>query len=379
MTGLTAPPAPGRLGSPIQPAALLSYLGQLDAWVGGRRAELASLDAEIVASGLHADLTPDMALSLALWQSVKNRYDLLLLNWDSGRVGPAETERMSSLIWGRLDTGGSPISQLSGMAVSLPEACRLSDALAAQLRTRLNLDPTIEAQAGRLRDLRAQLERIRDQIQLEPPASQASALAAANQLAARLAELEQKRQRGGDVGGLLGPLEIDAAHQERDLIVGAAQRRENRDLLARAREVTEELAAREQALTRLVGATIATVSPAPKYAVPDLAALGPIPNTRPALEAYLARLEQVGRAMQLVQDAYGSALAEHDQVAGLLQVLGVKADTLGLAEDRELADLLGLITRVLARKPAPMPVVRQLVAAVQTQIDWLSADGRGVH
>ncbi|MBK8459708.1 MAG: hypothetical protein IPL43_05495 [Micropruina sp.] len=186
MSSLTAPSAPGAIGSPIQPAALLDYLGQLDSWLGGRRAELDALDAEILNAGQQAALTPDMALSLALWQSVKNRYDLLLVTWDSGRVGPAETERMASLIWGRLDTSGSQVAQLSGMAVSLPEACRLSDALAAQLRSRLNLDPTIEAQANRLRDLKAQLERIRDQLQLEPAAARTSALTTAQQLALRL-------------------------------------------------------------------------------------------------------------------------------------------------------------------------------------------------
>ncbi|MBK8459709.1 MAG: hypothetical protein IPL43_05500 [Micropruina sp.] len=189
--------------------------------------------------------------------------------------------------------------------------------------------------------------------------------------------MEQKRQRGGDVGGLLGPLEIEAARFERDLIVGAAQRRENRDLLNRARELTAELSAREDVLTQLVSRTVASVSPAPKYAVPDLSALGAIPNTRAALEAHLARLDQVGRALQRVQDAYGSALAEHGQTAGLLDGLRLKAQALGFAEDAEFAALTEVISRFLSREPAPMPVLRHLMAAAQAHLEWLGHNRGG--
>ncbi|QLQ15889.1 MAG: hypothetical protein HZY73_09790 [Micropruina sp.] len=350
---------------------MLAYLGALDAWIAGRRSELGALDAEILANPGYAPLTSDMALSMALWQAVKNRYDLLLVTWDSGRVGPAECERLSSLIWGRLDTTSSN-AQLGGMSVSLPEACRLSDALVAQLRTRLNLDPAGEQQVSRLRDLRAQLERIRDQIRAEPPPSPQAAAAQVAQLAARVEDLSARRERGGDIGGLLGPLEIDAARYERDLIVGGAQRRENRDVLARARELQADLAVREQALRQLVDKTVAAVSPAPKYAVPDVAALGPMPNTRSGLDGYVAKLAQVGKAMQVVQDAYGHALAERDQLVAFVDALVVKASALGHADDPDFTDLTGLARRLLDRTPAPIVVVRQVVAAGQAQLDWLS-------
>lgn len=371
MSPVTAPQAPGKLGVAVQPQAMLAYLGALDAWIAGRRSELGALDAEILANPGYAPLTSDMALSMALWQAVKNRYDLLLVTWDSGRVGPAECERLSSLIWGRLDTTSSN-AQLGGMSVSLPEACRLSDALVAQLRTRLNLDPAGEQQVSRLRDLRAQLERIRDQIRAEPPPSPQAAAAQVAQLAARVEDLSARRERGGDIGGLLGPLEIDAARYERDLIVGGAQRRENRDVLARARELQADLAVREQALRQLVDKTVAAVSPAPKYAVPDVAALGPMPNTRSGLDGYVAKLAQVGKAMQVVQDAYGHALAERDQLVAFVDALVVKASALGHADDPDFTDLTGLARRLLDRTPAPIVVVRQVVAAGQAQLDWLS-------
>lgn len=374
MSPATSPAAPGRLNEPVQPQAIVGYLSELDAWVAARRSELAAIDAEIMGRKLAA-LTADMQLSLALWQAVKSRYDLLLVTWDSGRVGPAECARLSSLIWGRLDTGAAPSTQLAGMAVSLPEACRLSDALVAQLRQKLNLDPNAEQLARRLRDLRAQLERIREQVTLEPPTSQPAAAAQVAQLAARVGELEGKRERGGDIGGQLGPLEIDAARYERDLIVGGARRREARDALARARELTDDLTAREQALRQLVANTIAAVSPAPKYAVPDVAALGPVPNTRQAIDAYLERLGQVSRAMQVVQDAYSGALAEREAQLALVAALRVKAEALGFGTDADLTALTAQSERLLQRRPAPLAVTRQLLPAAQAMLDWLAEGG----
>lgn len=374
MSAVSAPAAPGRLNEPVQPQQMVGYLSELDAWTAARRSELAALDAEILGRKLSA-LTPDMQLSLALWQAVKSRYDLLLITWDSGRVGPAECARLSSLIWGRLDTGATPSAQLAGMAVSLPEACRLSDALVAQLRQKLNLDPNAEQLARRLRDLRAQLERIREQIALEPPASAPAASAQLQQLAVRLTDLEGKRERGGDIGGLLGPLEIDAARYERDLIVGGARRRENRDALARARELTDELTAQEQALRQLVAKAVAEVTPAPKYAVPDVAALGPVPNTRAAIDAHLARLGQVSRALQVVQDAYAGVLAERDAQASLLEALSVKANALGHGDDPDFVALVDSARRLLARRPAPLAVVRQLLPAAQALLDALGEAG----
>lgn len=373
MSAVSAPAAPGRLNEPVQPQQMVGYLSELDAWTAARRSELAALDAEILGRKLSA-LTPDMQLSLALWQAVKNRYDLLLVTWDSGRVGPAECARLSSLIWGRLDTGASPSAQLAGMAVSLPEACRLSDALVAQLRQKLNLDPNAEQLARRLRDLRAQLERIREQIALEPPASAPAASAQLQQLAVRLTELEGKRERGGDIGGLLGPLEIDAARYERDLIVGGARRRENRDALARARELTDELTAQEEATRQLVAKAVAEVTPAPNYAVPDVAALGPVPNTRAAIDAHLARLVQVGKALQVVQEAYSGVLAERDAQTALVGALRVKAQALGHAGDPDFAALMDTTGRLLARRPAPLAVVRQLLPAAQALLDALAEE-----
>lgn len=370
-----APVAPGKLGTPLALNEAVGYLEALGRWVEERRRELDALDQAIIASPQSRSLTKDMVLSLSLWQAVKSRYDLLLATWDSGRVAARELERMAALIWGRLDDtlpdSGSPTASsaaLSGLSVSLPEACQLSDALAGQLRSRLALDPAADQAAGRLRQLRAQLERLRDQVSLEPAAAQSQLRARVDDMAGRTAALVEKVERGGDVGGLLGPLEVQAATMERDLIVENTKRRQNRDKLGRVKELLEALTLRQQALTDLVTKTVHTVTPAPKYAVPNIEALGPLPNRASELDAYLARLTQVSNAMQVVQEAYGKALDSHAALVGELDALRGKAAVVGAGDDADLTDLAALAQRVLDRTPARVDVARHLLDAYGTAL-----------
>src|SRR4029079_12104151 len=148
-------------------------------WRDQRRAELDRLDEAALADPEPDAFTADILLSMALWKAVADRHDLLLATWDSGRVGVRERERLATLVWGRLDTSLDP--RLAGaatsngvpgsgsaLAVSLPEACRLSDALASSLRVRLSVDPADADVTARVRSLRAQGERIRDLTAAEP-------------------------------------------------------------------------------------------------------------------------------------------------------------------------------------------------------------------
>lgn len=368
MTVLTAPRAPGRLGQPIDPSAASTYLMALGDWRDARKSELDDLDAAALRSARAEELGRDMSLSMALWKAVADRYELLMATWDSGRVGAVERERLSALIWGSMEAAGDLSGQLS---VSLPEACRLSDALAGQLRVRLSLDPAAGRSAERIRDLRAQLERIRDQVGLEPVTVRDRAEAALAKLHRRVDEVADKHQRGGDVGGLLGPLEGDAATMERDLIVAAGNRHKARDLVQRARETRADLINTEMALRQIVQRCVQTVTPAPKYAVPDVEAVGPVPNTAAALKPYLARLDQVGRAMALAQQAYTKCLADHDQLTGRLEGYGAKAEALGLSEDADLARLAEYASEVLSRRPCPLPLAGGLVDLHQAHLTLL--------
>jgi len=312
-----------------------------------------------------------------------------MATWDSGRVGQAERERLSTLIWGRLDATLDPAlaqrpdvpSSSGALAVSLPEAMRLSDALAASLRARLSLDPADADVTSRVRQLRAQLERLRDLVGAEPPGTTDTASRKLAKLDARLGELVDKARRGADVGGLVGPFEADAARMERDLIVGSATRAEAARDVTRAGELRTELEARGAAIRDLASRCVATVDPAPKLAVPDVAALGPVPQTAAEVGAYLARLATVSRALNLAQAAYASAMGERDELYGRLEAYAVKAarisgggstgqagDSHTAGTDDDLGELFRRAREVLDARPADIARARALVAAYQAYL-----------
>ncbi|KRB77179.1 hypothetical protein ASE01_10570 [Nocardioides sp. Root190] len=364
----TAPVAPGKLGDALDPAAVQTYLGELDTWIRVRRTELDELDAAAISAGRGGELTGDMSLALALWKATADRYQLVFATWDGGRVLRQERERISALIWGRLD-GATELP--GGLAVSLPEAGRLCDALTGQLRTRLALVPGADESAARVRALRAQLERIRDQVGLEPANDRDGAIATLAGLMGRLQGVTAKAERGGDVGGMLGPLESEATTFERDLIVGNARRRDARSQILSARELRADLEARSAALSKLVDTCIATVDPAPRYAVPDVALLGPVPVTPDEIGPYLQRLDRVSQAMEVVQHAYSDALEEHTQLVGLLDAYAAKARAARVADRPDLVESERAARGLLERRPCPMAVARQLVTTYQT---WLAKE-----
>ncbi len=365
---VTSPIAPGKLGDALDPAAIQTYLADLDGWLRARRSELSELDQAALGAGRGGELAGDMSLALALWKAFSDRYQLVFATWDGGRVLQQERERISALIWGRLD-GATELP--GGLAVSLPEAGRLCDALTGQLRTRLALVPGADESAARVRDLRAQVERIRDQVGLEPANSRDAAVATLAGLMSRVADVVARAERGADVGGLLGPLEADATTFERDLIVGNARRRDARDQVITARELRADLEAREAALEKLAATCVATVDPAPRYAVPDVEALGPVPVTPEEIGPYLQRLDRVSQALEIAQHAYADALEEHVQLVGLLEAYAAKARAAGVADHPDLVESERAARAVLERSPAPMAVARQLVTTYQT---WLAKE-----
>jgi hypothetical protein len=366
---VTAPVAPGRMGEALDARAAQVYVDELGRWRDGRRGELDELDKAALQAATGSSATGDILLSMALWKAVSDRYELLLATWNSGRVGATELTRMATLIWGRLDA-----STASGLSVSLPEACRLSDALLSQLRVKLGLDPSGMEITERIRQLRAQMERIREQIDLEPAgAAQQQAALEQSRLARRLKELAEKAGRGGDVAGMLGPMEIDAATFERDLIVNGARRRDAAALVHRAWDQRADLEPREAALRSIVEECVRRVDPAPRYAVPDTAALGPVPNTLDQLENYLRRLDQVSRAMTIAQTAYAKALQDHEELASRLDAYHAKAVATGVADVPDVAQAYELARNVLDQRPSRMVLASQLVTVYQTYLQTTPA------
>ncbi len=376
-TAATAPPAPGRLGQAIGSVEALHYLEALGSWRDRRKAELDVLDQAALQAQDQAAFTDDMLLSMALWKAVADRYDLLVATWDSGRVGQAELERLSTLVWGRLDatrqlqTSPEAAGQPAGaLAVSLPEACRLCDALATSLRARLGVDGSEADSAVRLKHLRSAVERVRDLVDREPASTHEAAVAAWAELDARVTDLKARAVRGASVGGLLGPLESDVARAERDLIVGASNRRADAHDEERARALRGELEARGAAVRDLAARCVAAVTPAPRFAVPDVAALGAVPSEPAAVDAYLVRLDAVARAMTMAHEAYAAALNEREELRGRVEAYAAKAAALavttGAAED--LDELRRRVCVVLDAAPADLVRARALVVAFQAYL-----------
>ncbi len=185
----------------------------------------------------------------------------------------------------------------------------------------------------------------------------------------RVADVVERAQRGADVGGLIGPLEADAAVAERDLIVAAATRRDDDRDRARALALRSELAARAEAMGPVVDACVAAVSPAPVLGVPRVEALGPVPDDAAAVDAYLERLADVGRALDRVEQAYRAPVAELADLRALLEAYRAKASATGLDARPEVSGMYRLAADVVGDAPADLDRARAAVAAFRTLLD----------
>jgi hypothetical protein len=354
-----APAAPGRLGEPLPVDAARGYLLDLGRWRDARKRELELLD-EASLRAAEPDLyTADVTLSMSLWQAVDDRYAQLTKVWDDGRVDLVARDKLAQLVWGRLDSGG--------LGVNLAEACRLSDALAAQLRARLSFDPRAAESGARVAALRAALERLRELVKQEPTWA-----AQVELLATRVNDVASQAMRGADVESALAGLEADAARAERDLVVTTARRRNAARSAERAAAelVTDRvraenemraLSAREDRARELAARCIAVVADPPRLAVPDVEALGPVPHDRAGLDAYLKRLGTVARALEMVERAYGTPLEELDELRGLLGGYLTRAARTGRATDPAVARAASAARAALETVPARVGDVRALV------------------
>ena len=355
---LSAPVAPGRLGAPASAPEYLAYLDALRRWRDGRRAELDRLDKAALAAARTDAFTPDITLAMGLWQAISDRYEQLVRTWDSGRVGRAELEQLTQLIFGRLDAGLG-----TGLAVSFTEALTLSDALASQLRARLSLDPTASGAAARIPMLRAQLVRLRELVKADGSNADPAVTATIDRLAARLEDLATRALAGGDVGGEIAGFDAEATRLERDLIVASSRRRDLAADRARAETTRAELVARAPALVELAARCTDKIAGAPRLAVPDPSTLGPVPEDRAGVDTYLQRLALVRTALDTVEAAYGGPLAEREDLRGVVKAFQAKALALGVAEQVPLLAAWEQVRAILWSAPCDLAAGRDAVAA----------------
>ncbi len=375
--GAVAPTAPGALGVPVQAGEAQTYLRALRTWVAQRRADLGEVDRAVLrlSPAEQSAITTDLTVALTFWKAVSDRLTLLESTFDGGRVGPKEAERLSTLIHGRLDSNTAEHLSLpssGSLAVSLPEACRLLDSLTRTLQARASLAPGAAEASQRITVARAGVERIRDQVPLVPAGPQRDD--AAEKLARldrRVEDLLARARRGADVGGVIGPLEIDISMLERDLIVAAAERASAARSRVRTQQQIEELDARAAAIRALERACIAAITPAPRLAIPNVRALGAVPHAAAELAAYRERLERVSRALDLAHETYAAGLAERDEVVGLAGALSAMAASARVPAELEadLRDLRRRLDDALSVTPLPLQRARALAAAYQSFLD----------
>ena len=363
----TPPTAPGSLTAPAGARSVLKFLDELRRWRDDLKTALGSLDRRAQVSSAPDAFTSDLTLAMSLSESIDRRTDELIKVWDSGRVGEKELAQIAQLTWGRLpDPLGNP------SAFSLDEATTLAAALQARLAARLDADTIAgSGAADRIGPLRETLARCHDL---------AETLGRRGGEAEALTEQLETALRGDSGPAALGK-EVDriadaAELLERDLIKETSLRASvARDSAALAARI-DELRSTEAEVRATAERCRDKILEPPRLAVPDVAALGPVPPipdgpdapgtwkaTQAALTDYRARLERAAAALAEAGRRYAAPLAERAELRGLAEAYQAKAGAAALAEDPALGAQFVTLRTLLWQAPCDLAAARPLVAA----------------
>jgi hypothetical protein len=377
----TPPTAPGSLTAPAGTRSVLKFLDELRRWRDDLKTALGSLDRRAQVSSAPDTFTSDLTLAMSLWESIDRRTEELIQVWDSGRVTEKELERIAQLMWGRLpDPLGNP------SAFSLSEATTLAAALEARLAARLDADTIAgSGAADRIGPLRESLARCHDlAATLARRSGEAETLA--DQLEAALGRGAGPAALGREVARIADAAEI----LERDLIKETSLRasvgRESASLAARI----SDLAAIETQVRATADKCRDKIAAPPRLAVPDVAALGPVPPIpdgpdapgtwkarQAALTDYRERLERAAAALAEAGRRFSAPLTERAELRGLAEAYQAKAASAGLAEDPALGERFAALRALLWRAPCDLAAARPLVAeygrAVQVAVGAIAA------
>ena len=237
-----------------------------------------------------------MLLSMALWKAVADRHDLLVATWDSGRVGQAELERLSTLVWGRLDAsrqlpaqaprrsarGRRPRGLVARGLPALRRARRLAAGTPRRRRLRGRHRPPGCASCGRRSSGCATSSTASRPRRTTRPRSSLAKLDAARHRRDRPgAAWRQRRRPDRPAGDRRRPGRARPDRRRRQPSRRRPRRGPRPGLRERARGPR-----RGAARSWRPGASPRS-RPAPRFAVPDVAALGAVPREPDAVDAYL--------------------------------------------------------------------------------------------
>lgn len=375
-----APPA----GPGEQPAAgaISRYVSELARWRRRRDHELRALDELTRSHDEREALGAEVTAAMALFHAVAQRHDLILATWGDGGVatdGNGEAERgwVSQLVWGVLEM---PDGDAHALALPLPEALRLSDAMASSLRARIGADDDDVPAADRRVALEQELARVREALAGGGEGAGDGDGAGDGSLTGRLDRVEERLAAlvdPADDGAVarLGELGLELAAVDRAVVVGRAAQAHERADRDQAVAEREHLVARGEAVRSLAEKTLNSITPAPRLGIPDVEALGEVPEGDAELATFVTNLERVGRALDQAHSTYAAALAEYADLADRAERLARTLAGCGAPTSVDLAGMLTAAKECLHTQPADVRRAAALIAAQEAYLDQLRTEG----
>lgn len=370
-----APPPPAEPGKDPAVGAITRYVSELARWRMRRDHELRALDELTRAHEDRDDLEADLTSSMTLFHAIAQRHDLLLTTWGDGGGGDAADPELDDgqrgwvgqLVWGVLEM---PDGDAQALALSLPDALRLSDAMASALRGRLGTDEDELPMTERLGRAREHLDLVRSHL------ADREGLPDGDGLDERLEEAEARltaldgREDKEAVGDLALVVAEIAAIDHEVVTTRAAHVHETAGHEQAATE-RDHLVARGEAVRALAEKVLNAINPAPRLGIPDVEALGEIPDEGPALEAYVGNLERVARALEQAHSTYAAALAEYADLSDRAERLARTLAGCGAPTSVDLAGMLTATKECLQTQPADVRRASALIAAQEAYLDML--------
>lgn len=373
-----APPPPAEPGEQPEVGAITHYVAELARWRMRRDHELRALDELTRAHDDRDALEGDLTESMTLFHAIAQRHDLLLATWRSNDGGSGDPELddgqrgwVGQLVWGVLEM---PDGDSRALALPLPDALRLSDAMAFALRGRLGTEEDELAMPERLERAREHLDLVRSHVEDRGEVAEDDRLA--HRLEAAQARLGELADRADDAAvDDLAALVSELASIDRTAIVGRVTHAHQ--VADRGQALTERahLVARGEAVRALAERVLDAINPAPRLGIPDVEALGEVPEEEgPALEAYISNLERVGRALEQAHSTYAAALAEYADLADRAERLARTLAGCGAPTSVDLAGMLTATKECLHTQPADVRRAAALLAAQESYLDVLRTD-----
>lgn len=371
---VTAPPPPAGPGESPEAGAINRYVSEIARWRLHRDHELQAIDEMTRTHDDRDALTSEITTAMTLFHAIAQRHDLLLATWGDGNDptakgnGDEARDWVSQLVWGVLEL---PDGDVEALAMPLPDALRLSDSMVASLRTRIGMDDGDISLRDRHRTLSAEVERVRGALE-EGSGSEEGLDERLDAAQERLTALRDRDD--DDALAELGDVGLEVAAVDRAIVVGRVSHAHERADREQAGSEREHLIARGQAVRSLAEQALTRINPAPRLGIPDVTALGEVPEDDDELATYVGNLERIGRALDQAHSVYAAALADYADLADRAERLATTLAGCGAPTSVDLAGMLTAAKECLHNEPADIRRAAALIAAQEAYLSGLRTD-----